>query len=362
VPAPAVAIVGAGVTGLSIAFHLAERGVEPIRIYERSGVGAGASGVQPGGVRLQWGTEINCRMAQESLAFWRQAEDRLEPRVGLGWRACGYLWLAHSDAVLDALRVNVALQNSLDVPSRIVESDEAAALVPGLQIETLTGAAWCAEDGYFDRPQAVVEALADAVRRTGVEIEVADVRSARDLDAETVVVAAGVDTPRLLGIEVPIAAEERFLFFSEPIRERLLEPLVISPERRFAAKQLGDGRLLASDLGAHGDPFDGEQRWRTHVHDAVRELLPRLEFVPLGALVPGTYDVTPDRQAILGPVPGHDGLWLAAGFSGHGFMMAPAVGRSLADAIAGDPPNEHVRALSLDRFARGALLPEPAVV
>src|SRR5260370_29135597 len=124
-PAPSVAIVGAGVTGRSIALHLAERGVGSVRIYERSGVAAGASGVQPGGVRLQWGTEINCRMARESLAFWRQAQERLAARVELGWRACGYLWLAHSDSVLDNLRANVALQNSLGIPSRIVEPDEA---------------------------------------------------------------------------------------------------------------------------------------------------------------------------------------------------------------------------------------------
>src|SRR6266404_442801 len=98
-----VAILGAGVTGLSIAFHLVERGVGPVRVYDRSGIAAGASGVQPGGVRLQWGTEINCRMAQESLAFWLEAQERLEARVEFGWRACGYLWLAHSDAVLDNL-------------------------------------------------------------------------------------------------------------------------------------------------------------------------------------------------------------------------------------------------------------------
>jgi sarcosine oxidase subunit beta len=359
---PAVAIVGAGVTGLSIALHLAERGVGPVRIYERAGVGAGASGVQPGGVRLQWGTEINCRMAQESLTFWREAQERLEARVELGWRACGYLWLAHSDAVLENLSANVALQSSLGVPSRLVEPDEAAALVPGLQTDTLTGAAWCAEDGYFDRPQAVVEALADAVRRAGTEIEIADVHDVGAIEAETVVIAAGVDAPRLLPVDVPIAAEERFLFFSEPIRERLLEPLVISPERRFAAKQLGDGRILASDLGARGDPVEGEPRWRGHVRAVMRELLPRLEFAPLGTLVPGTYDVTPDHQPILGAVPGHDGLWVAAGFSGHGFMMAPAVGRSLADAIAGDPPSDYLRAFSLDRFARSALVPEPAIV
>jgi sarcosine oxidase subunit beta len=362
VRAPAVAIVGAGITGLSIAWHLAERGVGPVRIYERSGIGAGASGVQPGGVRLQWGTEINCRMAQESLAFWRRAEELLAPRVELGWRPCGYLWLAHSNDVLENLRTNVVLQNSLGVPSRLVEPGEAAALAPGLQVDTLSGAAWCAEDGYFDRPQAVVEALAAAARRTGTEIEIADVRDVAAIDAGAVVVAAGVDSPRLLPVDVPIVGEERFLFFSEPIRERLLEPLVISPERRFAAKQLGDGRILASDLGARGDALEGEPRWRAHVREVIRELLPRLELAPLGMLVPGTYDVTPDHQPVLGAVPGHDGLWVAAGFSGHGFMMAPAVGRSLADAIAGDPPNDYLRAFSLDRFARGALLPEPAIV
>src|SRR5436189_5611734 len=109
-PSVEVAVVGAGVTGLSIAWHLAERGAGPVRIYERDGVGAGASGVQPGGVRLQWGTELNCRMTLESRAFWREAEERLEARLPFGWRDCGYLWLAHSEAVLDRLAANVELQ------------------------------------------------------------------------------------------------------------------------------------------------------------------------------------------------------------------------------------------------------------
>ncbi len=106
----------------------------------------------------------------------------------------------------------------------------------------------------------------------------------------------------------------------------------------------------------------GEPRWRAHVREVARELLPQLEYVSFPVLAPGLYDVTPDHQAILGPVPGHHGLWLAAGFSGHGFMMAPAVGRSLAAAIAGDPPDDYLRALSLERFARGELVPEPAIV
>jgi sarcosine oxidase subunit beta len=374
-PSLEVAVVGAGITGLSVAFHLAERGVGPVRIYEREGVGAGASGVQPGGVRLQWGTEVNCRMALEAAGFWRQAEARLEPKVGFGWRACGYLWLAHSDPVLARLRSNVELQNRLGIASRVVSPEEAARLVPGLDAGKIVGAAWCANDGYFDRPQGVVEAFAEAARRAGVEVEHSEVvavevgglqlRGGAAAPARHVVVAAGAETPRLLArlpIEVPIAGEDRFLFYSEPIRERLLEPLVISAERHFAAKQLGNGRVLAADLAARGSLEQGEQGWRSHVRSVIRDLLPRLEYVSFPLLAAGRYDVTPDHQAILGAVPGHEGLWLAAGFSGHGFMMAPVVGRALTDAIAGAPPDEFLRALSLERFARGELLPEPAVV
>ena len=120
--------------------------------------------------------------------------------------------------------------------------------------------------------------------------------------------------------------------------------------------------MLASDLAARGDPAEGERRWRRHVRETIRELLPQLEYVEFPVLAAGTYDVTPDHQAILGAVPGVDGVWIAAGFSGHGFMMSPVVGSSLAAAICGEPPNDYLRAFSLDRFARGELIPEPAIV
>ena len=366
---------GGGVTGLSVAFHLAERGIGPVRIYEREGVAAGASGVQPGGVRVQWGTELNCRMALEARAFWRDAEARLEPRLPFGWRACGYLWLAHSERVLERLAAGVELQNELGIESRIVSPAEAAELVPGLSAAELAGAAWCAEDGYFDRPQGVVEAFAEAAQRQGVEIARAEVvavapkgvvlAGGERVAAGQVVVAAGTETPALLeplGVDVPIESEDRFMLYSESIRERLLEPLVVSAERHFAAKQLGNGRVLASDLAARGDPVEGEPRWRAHVRDTIRALLPQLEFVSFPVLAPGTYDVTPDHQAILGAVPGADGVWIAAGFSGHGFMMSPVVGSSIAAAVAGEPPNDYLRAFSLERFDRGELIPEPAIV
>jgi sarcosine oxidase, subunit beta len=359
-----VVVVGAGVVGLSIAFHLAQRGAS-VTVLDRAGIGAGASGVQPGGVRQQWGTRVNCLLARESMGFYADARELLRMRVDPGFQACGYLFLAHSDHVLARVRENVALQNELDIPSRIVSPERAAELVPGLDIADVVGAAWCAEDGYFDRPQSLVEvfgAMADVQigEVLGVEDEgVVRLASGDRLRADAVVIAAGVDTPRLLP-ELPIRPEARYLFFSDPIRERLLDPLVVSPERRFAAKQLGDGRLLASDLGALGDPDVELDRWRANVRKAFEELLPQLVFVALPTLVEGIYDVTPDHQAILGRV--RDRVWVAAGFSGHGFMLAPAVGRIIAESVIDGREDPALGVLDPARFAEGRLVPEPQVV
>jgi sarcosine oxidase subunit beta len=128
------------------------------------------------------------------------------------------------------------------------------------------------------------------------------------------------------------------------------------------AKQLADGRVLASDLQAAGDPVRDSEAWRRHVRNAVESLLPILVHAPLRDLVEGVYDVTPDGNAIVGAVPGLDGLWLAAGFSGHGFMMAPAVGRTLADAITGADQHQWLHALRFGRFHEGLTAREPHVI
>ena len=334
-------VVGAGIVGLAIARELQGRGVEVV-VLERTGIGAGASGMQPGGVRQQWGTRVACRLARESVAFWREATGRLDSRVPLELRRGGYLFAARSAETLERLEQNVRLQNEEGIPSRIVAPGEAAQLVPGLQ--AIVGAAWCGEDGYFDRPQAVVEAFA---RRVDVRRE--DVRRLDEVDADAVVVAAGVDTRELVP-GLPLHAEERHLFLSEPIEERLLEPLVVAPELSFAAKQLADGRVLASDLS--GDS-------RTRVKEAIETLLPRLEYVPFSLRVSGAYDVTPDHQPILGAV--RDGVYVACGFSGHGFMIAPAVARVVAGAVLGEH-DPVLDVLGPDRFAAGRLVPEPQLV
>jgi len=347
-----VGVVGAGIVGLAIARALAERSVSVV-VYDRSGVGAGASGVQPGGVRAQWGTEIACRLAVESAAFWAEADERLESRVALGFRRCGYLFVAHTPSTLERLAANVAVQNAAGVPSRIVAADEAAELVPGLDATAIVGGSWCGDDGYFDRPQSVVEAFA-----RGLRIERRAVASPDELDHDVVVVAAGADSPALVP-GLPIEREDRFLLYSEAIQERLLEPLVVSAERHFAAKQLANGRVLASDLAARGDE-SGAAAWRAHVREVIGGLLPILTYVSFPILVRGEYDVTPDHQPVLGRV--DDRVLVAAGFSGHGFMIAPAIGRIVAEAVVGGPPDDALAVLDPRRFEENRLVPEPQLV
>jgi sarcosine oxidase subunit beta len=374
-----VAVVGGGITGLSVAWHLAQQRSGTVAVLEKTGIGAEASGVQPGGVRQQWSTRVSCDLAKESVDFYLDVADRLDARARPRLEQCGYLFVADSDEMLAALEANVALQQSLGVPSLLVTPDESSSLVPGLLADGMTGASWCGEDGYFDKPQGVVDAFAEAVARDGVTVARADVAqlerrgpawslSTRDgvrIEAGAVVVAAGYGSPQVvssLEVDLPISKEARYLFFSAPITERLLEPLVVASERRFAAKQLADGRVLASDLGADGDPESGRRHWRANVARGIRSLLPQLEFVAFDLLVEGFYDVTPDHQPILGTVGEHEGLWLAAGFSGHGFMMAPAVGRRLADAITGRVIDPCLHELSIDRFGGQELHHELQIV
>ncbi len=358
-----VVVVGAGISGLSIALHLLERDLGPVTVVERTGIGAGASGIQPGGVRRQWATRGNCLMASESYAFYRGFAEKFDTHARARFDLCGYVFLADTPPTLASLEAAVALQNELGIPSVLLSPDEAAAVVPGLEPDGLLGGATCAEDGYFDRPQAVVEAFAEVVAARGGRIEIGEVRTIeRDgrgwrlagRTAETVVVAAGAASRALLaplGFDLPIAEEPRTLFLSEPIRERLLEPLVIATDRGIAAKQLADGRVLASDL---------EDAARSRLREELDRLLPALQYVPLPIVATGMYDMTPDGQPVIDRL--DEGLWVAAGFSGHGFMVAPSTGRAVAGGLAGDASPEWLDAFRADRFEHAIAEHEAQVI
>ena len=357
-------VIGGGVVGLSIAFHLIEAGIR-VALFERTGIGSGASGVQPGGVRQQWGTRANCLMASESFQFYDDFPSRYQTTAQARLDRCGYVFIATEPASLRQLEANLAVQHEVGIPSQLLTGQEAAALVPSLNPARVLGASYCADDGYFDRPQAVVEAFAELVVRGGGQINLSGVRGlarngkgwSLELDdgrvhtTDVIIAAAGYDSPQLLsplGHNLPISKEPRYLFYSDHIRERLLEPLVIAVDLGLAAKHLADGRVLASDLHAAGDPGTNQDAWRRRIREIVVELLPVLEYVSLPIIAPGYYDMTPDGQPIIDKL--EDGLWVAAGFSGHGFMVAPVAGQAIAAAINEGPTPAWAQAVRADRF------------
>jgi sarcosine oxidase subunit beta len=370
-----VSVIGAGVVGLSVALHLVESGLR-VRVFERTTIGAGASGVQPGGVRQQWGTRANCLMAKESFEFYRDFPTRYDTMARARLDNCGYVFAASEEASLQQLKANIAVQHKAGIPSELLTPEQAAELVPSLNPSQIVGAAYCAEDGYFDRPQAVVQALAEIVS-PDAPIEINGVRRlernsdgwALHLDdgrshlSEHVVVATGYQSDELLaplGHALPIAKEPRYLFYSEHIHERLLEPLVIAVDLGLAAKHLADGRVLASDLHASGSPEENQSQWRRRIHEVVVDLLPILEYVPLPIMAEGFYDMTPDGQPIIDVL--EDGLCIAAGFSGHGFMVAPSAGMLVTALINGSERPEWAGAVSAARFANELTQTEAQVI
>jgi sarcosine oxidase subunit beta len=316
-------------------------------------------------------------LSREAVSFYENLAENLGLSLDVRLDRCGYLFLATSDEALDGLRLGVELQNTHGIPSRIVSAEESAEIVPGLTSASVVGGAWCEEDGYFDKPQAVVEAFGAAACARGARIEIATVaeleRHGNDWHVITdkgvvvaghVVVAAGVDAASILashGVQLPVAPEKRHLFLSEPISERLLEPLVVVGERAFAAKQLANGRVLSSDLRASGEPTEQRAVWRETVAAGIEEFLPVLSFVSFPVLATGRYDLTPDHQPVVGALEQLEGLWVAAGYSGHGFMLAPAVSRRLAAAIL-EGVRTPIPEFAVGRFGEASLEPELQVV
>ncbi len=360
-----VAIIGGGVIGCSIAYHLAQLGVTDVVVFERKRIASGATGICPGGIRQQFEGEAECVLAQRSMRFFERVNEFLEPEMPFVLERTGYLFLAENEERLARFRRNVEMQNRLGIPSRVVDSKQIGEIVPAMVREGILGGAFCAEDGFLEDCDGVTNRLLRRARDRGARLEFDAITQIeaknRTWDLATgaqrwnvgkVVLAAGVDTAglaRTAGLELPIRAERRRLAYTEPFSEKVLPPLVVAFGRSFAGKQLSNGVFYLGWLGETGDSDD-----LTFVERALsggETLFPLLAELPVRRVITGYYDQTPDARPILGSVPGFDGLYVAAGFSGHGFMLAPAVGEMLARLVATDEADPLLEHFSLTRFA-----------
>lgn len=360
-----VAIIGGGVIGCSIAYHLAQSGVTRGVVFERKHVASGATGICPGGIRQQFEREAECRLAQRSMRFFERVNETLEPESPFFLERSGYLFLAESPALLSRFRRNVALQNRLGIPSRVVTPSEIAEIVPALVCDGILGGSFCGEDGFLEDCDGFTHNLLRRARDKGFTLALSEVVSlSRDGRAwrvdtsieswlvERVVVAAGTESPSLAscaGVRLPITVERRRLAYTEPRDESLMHPLVVALERSFAGKQLRNGVFYIGWLGE--TPESDDLSFTEQALTAGATLLPLMEEIQVRRVITGYYDSTPDHRPILGAVGGLDGLYLATGFSGHGFMLAPAIGEIMAQVIAGPKIDPLLQDFSLQRFA-----------
>ena len=376
-----VVIIGAGIMGCSIAYHLAERGVRDVVVLERDQIGRGATADAAGGIRLQFSTETNIRLSQISLEYWEQFEERFGVDINL--RQQGYLFLLTSQDDVPVFQHNLELQQSLGVPVRWVSPEDIRELNPSVLVDDVIGGTFCPRDGWADTSTSTM-GFAQAARRAGVRIfeespvsgivveggRVTGVQTGNATIATPLVICcAGPQTnavSRLAGLDLPIHPYRRMSFITEPFD---LIPSTVPMTIEFA-------RSLYFHPESHGFLFGMSNKdepssenkvvdddWMVATVEALIERAPIFEQAEILRGWAGFYEVTPDDNPLVGPVPDLDGFLVAAGFSGHGFMQGPAIGRVVAEIVVdGAASTIDVSAFRPSRFREGVLAQEHNVI
>jgi sarcosine oxidase subunit beta len=375
-----VVIIGGGCMGASTAFHLTKQGITNIVLVEREAqLATGSTGRNAGGVRHQYSDPANIALSKESIALMARFEDAVGTAIDF-WQD-GYLFVLSRDASARAFRQNVELQRRHGVDVQWLSPDEAARVAPGLVVDDVIGATFCAADGVAD-PNGVTMGFARAAQDagaiivrdtevTGIRVEfgrVSGVETSRGPIATRTIVNAAGPWARQIGamaaVVVPVDPERRHIFIAHPPgggswdeeahggRVPSTRVLVIDFDSTFYFHREGGGLLFGM-----GDPderpgFDTTVRWDflPAVTEVAVRRLPALADASVTHAWAGLYEMTPDHNPLIGPMPGVDGFYVIAGFSGHGFQHSPAAGRILAAQIAGTDPGLDVSSFACDRF------------
>lgn len=376
-----VVIIGGGISGVAIAYNLAKKGVKNIVVIEKSYLASGATGRCGAGVRQQWGTEMNCKVAMESIKFFETANEELEYDRDIEFKQGGYLIVASTEKEDLQFQKNVALQRSLGMEVEYMTPKEATRIVPYLNTEGLTSATFCQKDGHLN-PFLATDAYAKAAERLGVKIYtytevigintkhgkvVSVLTNAGEIFTNTVVNAAGgysKNIADMVNIDIPVYSERHQILVTEPV-EPIQGPMVMSFSLNIYCQQTPHGSFIMG-RGDDTEPRDlrvtSGWKFLDEMAKTVTDLLPPLGNLRLVRQWAGLYNMTPDRQPIYGAVEGLEGFYLAVGYSGHGFMFAPMTGLLMSEIILGEKTSIDISGLDLGRFARNELVFEPSVV
>ena len=381
-----VVIIGGGIVGSSIAWHLTHQGCKNLLVIEReSSQGKGSTGKSMGGVRAQFSTPVNIQMSLYSIPFYSKFEEVVGHPAD--YRPQGYLFLATKDSHLAYLRSNFERQTKLGLKTaRLISAEEIRTMLPQLRSNDVLGGSFCSTDGFVDPYSVMKGFMASAIehgatlwKKTEVTGITTDQQGAFRVETtrgpvstRTVVNAAGVwsaQIAKFLGIDLPVEPLRRMLVPSEPFSDfPHSSPMVIDMSTGFHFRPEGRGFLLAwndpDETPGYKTDFEPAFIEKILMHAADR--VPAFENLPINPkrAWAGLYEMSPDHHCILGPLAEVPGFFLANGFSGHGVMHSPATGKILSDLILHGKTDvvDDVGVISFERFARGELLHETAVL
>jgi sarcosine oxidase subunit beta len=380
-----VVIIGGGIVGSSIAYHLTAAGCKDVLVIEReSSQGKGSTGKSMGGVRAQFSTPVNIQMSLYSIPFYAKFDQELG--YPCGYRAQGYLFCATTDKHMNYLRRNYETQVQLGLKEvRLVSGDEIRRMFPQLRCDDIVGGAFCSTDGFVDPYSAMTGFTSWACDHgaelwkntavTGVKRDgdaVSGVETSRGVvSTRTVVNCAGAwaaSIAEMVELDLPVEPLRRMLVPTEPYDQfPRSAPMIIDMSNGFHFRPEGLGFLLAwndpEETPGFKTDFDPAfvEKILTRAADRV-PVFENLAVNPKRAWA-GLYEMTPDHHPILGSAPGVSGFFLANGFSGHGVMHAPATGKILSDLILhGKTDLIDASLLSISRFSGGRMIEETAVL
>jgi sarcosine oxidase subunit beta len=375
-----VVIIGGGVVGLSSAYHLASRGLRDVVLVDKGALGSGSTSKAAGGIRAQFSDPVNITLGARSLKTFRNFSALVGQEIDL--HQVGYLFLLSTPEAVTAFEANVALQNSLGVPSRMIGVDEAHSLSPLISPDGLLAAAYSPGDGHCT-PESVVLGYASAARRagatllphcaaTGIDVRDGSIVAVRTeagtIRTDTVVCAAGAWSAAVgswVGVDLPVTPLRRQILVTEPVRGlKPQTPFTIDFDTTFYFHREGQGLLLGMSDPEETPGFDltRSDAWLPRLGEAIERRAPALSDIGIAGGWAGLYEMTPDHNALIGRADTVENFLYATGFSGHGFLMGPAVGEVMRDLCLGAETFVDVAGLSAARFAGAGIRPELNIV
>jgi sarcosine oxidase subunit beta len=380
-----VVLIGGGIVGSSIAYHLVAAGCRNVLVIEReSAQGKGSTGKSMGGVRAQFSTPVNIQMSLYSIPFYASFEQRLGSPCD--YRPQGYLFCATNEKHIAYLRANHEKQVAMGLKNvRLVSGDEIRGLYPQLRADDIVGGSFCPTDGFVDPYSAMIGLMTWASDRgatlwknasvTGISRNKGEsfkVATTHDTVSASVVVncagAWAAPIAKMVGIDLPIEPLRRMLVPTEPFDQfPHTAPMIVDMSTGFHFRPESRGFLLAwnDPEETFGYKTDFDPAFIEKILTRAADRVPAFENVAVNPkrAWAGLYEMTPDHHPILGESPEVPGFFLANGFIGHGVMHAPATGKILSDLIlTGKTDLIDASLLNFSRFAEGRTIHETAVL